>query len=137
MEVEVLYKDIAKKYKALLEDITCFHSLVEECGKDIEHHSGVNSRGNAYFPAFLLELFTKYQRQQYTEIVDLILNNMSKISKAQSPSTVVILCHRSVKSAMKKAVEKDYKEQKEMLWKFIEEIKFYYDDRFLKTYKYK
>jgi hypothetical protein len=85
----------------------------------------VNSRGNEYFPAMLLELVSKYQRQQHTEIVDTILNNMSKTLKAQSPSTVVTLCHRSVKSAMIKADEEDYKEQKEVFGKFIEENKFY------------
>ena len=144
MEVEDLNKGIAKKYgkepkipKALLDDKPFFRRLIEECRKDIEHHSGVNSRGNEYFPAILLELVTKYQRQQHTEIVDTILNNMSKTLKAQSPSTVVILCHRSVKSAMIKADEEDYKEQKEVLGKFIEENKFYYNDKFLELYKYK
>ena len=139
-----MYKGITEKYgiepkipKALLDDKTFFRRLIEECRKDIEHHSGVNSRGNEYFPAILLELVMKYQRQQHTEIVDTILNNMSKTFKAQSPSTVVTLCHRSVKSAMIKADEEDYKEQKEVFGKFIEENKFYYNDRFLEQYKYK
>ena len=99
--------------------------------------SGVNSRGNEYFPAALLELVMECQQQQHTEIVDTILDNMSKTLQAQSSSTVVILCHRSVKSAMIKADEKDYKEQKEVFGKFIGENKFYYNDRFLEQYKYK
>ena len=137
-EAEDLYKGIAKQYgmdlkipKALLDDKTFFCRLIEECRKDIDHHSGVNSRGNEYFPAALLELVMKYQQQQHTKIVDTILNSMSKTLNAQSSSTVVILCHRSVKSAMIKADEEDYKDQKEMFGKFIEENKFYYNDRFL------
>jgi phenylpyruvate tautomerase PptA (4-oxalocrotonate tautomerase family) len=122
--------------KALLDDKTFFCRLIEECRKDIDH-SGVNSRGNEYFPAALLELVMECQQQQHTEIVDTILDNMSKTLQAQSSSTVVILCHRSVKSAMIKADEEDYKEQKEVFGKFIGENKFYYNDRFLKQYKYK
>ena len=130
-EVEDLYKGIAEKYgiepkipKVLFDVKTFFCRLTEECRKDIDHHSGVNSRGNEYFPAALLELFTKCQQQQHTKIVDTILNSMLKTLNAQSPSTVVILCHRSVKSAMIKADEEDYKEQKEVFGKFIEENKF-------------
>ena len=136
-----MYKGTAKKYgiepeilKALLDDKTFFGRLIEECKKDREHHSGVNSRGNEYFPATLLELVTKHQPQQHTKIVDTIVNNMLK---THSLSNVVILCHRSVKSAMIKVDEEDYKEQKEVFRKFIEENKFYYNDRFLEQYKYK
>ena len=121
----------------MLDDKTFFRRLIEECRKDIEHHSGVNSRGNEYFPAILLELVSEYQRQQHTEIVDTILNIMLTTLNAQSSSTVVLLCHRSVKSAMIKADEENYKEQKEKCEEFIEENKFYYNDRFLEQYKYK
>ena len=114
--------------KALLDDIAFFRRLIEECRKDIEDHSGVNPRGNEYFPATLLELVTKYQQQQYTEIVHTILNNMLKALNAQSTSTLVILCHRSVKSAMKKACKED-KKQKEIFWQFITKHKFYYNER--------
>ena len=138
MEVEDLYKDIAEKYgikpkilEALLCDNTFSSRLMEECRKAIKHHSGVISRDNEYFLAIVLELVTKYQRQQHTEIVDTILNNMSKTLKAQSSSPLVILCHRSVKSAMIKVDEEDYKEQKEVFRKFIEENEFYYNDRIL------
>ena len=130
-EAEDLYKGIAKKYgmelkipKALLDDKTFFCRLIEECRKDIDHHSGVNSRGNEYFPAALLELVTKCQQQQHTKTVDTMLNSMSKTLNAQSSSTVVILCHRSVKSAMIKADKENYKEQKKAFGKFIEENKF-------------
>ena len=133
MEAENLYMGIIEKYrmeleipKALLDDKTFFCRLIEECRKEKEHHSGVNSRGNEYFPAALLELVTKCQQQQHTKIVDTILNSMSKTLNAQSSSTVVILCHRSVKSAMIKADKENYKEQKKAFGKFIEENKFYY-----------
>ena len=133
-EVEDLYKGIAEKYgiepkipKALLDVKMFFRRLIEECRKDIDYHSGVNSRGNEYFPAALLELVTKYQQQQHTKTVDTILNSMKTLN-GQSPSIVVILCHRSVKSAMINVGEKDYKEQKEMIRKFIEKNNFYYND---------
>jgi hypothetical protein len=119
--------------KALLDDKTFFCRLIEECRKDIEHHSGVNSRGNEYFPATLLELVTKCQRQQHTAIVYTILNNMLKTLNAQSPSTVVISCHRSVKSAMKNACKED-KKQKEIFGQFITKHKFYYNDGFRQQY---
>ena len=112
--------------KALLDDKTLFCRLIEECRKDIEHHS----RGNGYFPAALLELVMKCQRQQQTEIVYTILNIMLKTLNAQPPSTVVISCHRSVKSAMKNACKED-KKQKEIFGQFITKHKFYYNDRFL------
>ena len=126
-----MYKDTAEKYgmepetlETLLNDKTFYARLIEECRKDREHHSG----GNEYFPATLLELVRKYQQQQYTEIVHTILNNMLKALNAQSTSTLVILCHRSVKSAMKKACKED-KIQKEIFGQFITKHKFYYNER--------
>jgi hypothetical protein len=62
---------------------------------------------------------------------------MLKNLTAQSSSTDVILCNRSLKYAMIEADEKDCKEQKEMFMKFIEEKKFYYTDGFLEKHKYK
>ena len=131
MEAENLYMGIIEKYrmeleipKALLDDKTFFCRLIEECRKEKEHHSG----GNGYFPAILLELVTKCQRQQHTEIVNTILYYMLETLHAQSPSTVVILCHRSVKSAMKKACKED-KKQKEIFGQFITKHKFYYNER--------
>ena len=132
-----MYKGIAEKYgiepkipKALLDVKTFFRTLIEKCRKDIDHHPGVKLKGNEYFLTDLLELFMKYQ-QQHTDIVNPFLNNMLKTVNAQSTTTVVILWHRSVKSVMIKAGEKDYKEQKEMFRKFIEKNHFYYSDRFL------
>ena len=132
-----MYKDTAEKYgmepetlETLLNDKTFYARLIEECRKDREHHSG----GNEYFPATLLELVMKHQRQQHTKIVVTIVNNMLK---THSPPTVVILCHRSVKFAMIKVDEEDYKEQKEVFRKFIEENKFYYNDSLLEQYKKK
>ena len=59
-----------------------------------------------------------------------------KTFTAQSSTTEVVLCHREVKSGMIKAGDKDYKKQKKLFEDFIKEHKFYYDDRFLKKYKY-
>jgi hypothetical protein len=140
MEAENLYMGIIEKYrmeleipKALLDDKTFFCRLIEECRKEKEHHSGVNSRGNGYFPAILLELVTKCQRQQHTEIVNTILYYMLETVNAQSPSTVVISCHRSVKSAMKNACKED-KKQKEIFGQFFTKHKLYYNDGFRQRY---
>ena len=71
---------------------------------------------------FLIDLKEDAEKERTETSLDRL-----KTLTAKSSSTEIILCHREVKSAIKKANE----ELKKPLETFIKENKFYYNDRFL------
>ena len=101
----------------LLDNKMCLHILLKESGKQTESRSSDYSGGNyvRYFPAALLESVMKYRPS--TEIVKIVLDDMSTTLRPQSHPAVV----RSVIFSMTEACKENCIEQIKILGRFITE----------------
>jgi hypothetical protein len=101
----------------LLDNKMFLHILLKESGKQTESRSSDYSGGNyvRYFPAALLESVMKYRPS--TEIVKIVLDDMSTTLRPQSHPAVV----RSVIFSMTEACKENCIEQIKILGRFITE----------------
>ena len=107
----------------LLDNEMFLHILLKESGKQTESRPSY-SGGDCvrYFAAALLESVMKYRPS--TEIVNIVLDDISTTLRLQSHPTVV----RSVIFSMTEACKENCIEQIELLWRFITEHNTDYSD---------